>query len=77
MGRNSGVLIIWWAAGGVDPRVFNSLNVNTRSNVKFAEYFCHTSKFYNSAVPSMTRALNRHKNIAETITTNSGMIISV
>ena len=34
--------------------------VDTRNRKTFKEYFCHTVKFYNSAIPSMTRALNEH-----------------
>ena len=34
--------------------------VNTRHKNKFKEYFCRTSKYYNSSVPYMTRALNKH-----------------
>ena len=36
----------------------NSSIVNTRHKLEFKEYFCHTSKFYNSAVPAMVRSLN-------------------
>ena len=35
-------------------------NVDTRNRKKYAEYFCRSAKYYNSAVPSMTRALNKH-----------------
>ena len=38
----------------------NPSEVNTRYRKKYAEYFCHSARFYNSAVPSMTRALNLH-----------------
>ena len=34
--------------------------VNTRNRKYFQEYFCCTQKYYNSAIPSMTRALNEH-----------------
>ena len=34
--------------------------VNTRSRYIFREYFCRSTKYYNSAVPWMTRALNEH-----------------
>ena len=34
--------------------------VNTRNRKYFKEYFCRTQKYYNSAIPSMTRALNEH-----------------
>ena len=34
--------------------------VNTRHRKKFTEYFCRTSKYYNSSVPHMTRALNKY-----------------
>ena len=33
---------------------------NTRNKKKFKEYRCHTVKFFNSAIPSMTRSLNEH-----------------
>ena len=54
--------------------------VNTRHKKKFVEYFCHTTKYYNSAVPHMTRALNTHfsrKSDKIVITTKSGIVISV
>ena len=54
--------------------------VKTRSKKKFVEYLCHSTKFYKSAVPYMTRALNKHENELPdkvTITTNSGILISV
>ena len=35
-------------------------NVNTRNRKKYAEYFCRSAKYYNSAVPNMTRAVNEH-----------------
>ena len=35
-------------------------NVNTRNRKPHTEYFCRSAKYYNSAVPSMTRALNKH-----------------
>ena len=38
----------------------SSSNVNTRNKKKYKEYFCRSSKYYNSAVPSMTRALNKY-----------------
>ena len=38
----------------------NQSSTNTRFRQKFEEYFCRTAKYYNSAVPSMTRALNKH-----------------
>ena len=34
--------------------------VNTRHRKKFTKYFCRTSKYYNSSVPHMTRALNKY-----------------
>jgi hypothetical protein len=36
----------------------NQSNVNTRYRNKFLEYLCHTVKYYNSAIPYMTRSLN-------------------
>ena len=38
----------------------NQSVIDTRHRKKYLEYFCHTSKYYNSAIPSMTRALNKH-----------------
>ena len=38
----------------------SSSNVDTRNRKKYAEYFCRSAKYYKSAVPSMTRALNKH-----------------
>ena len=38
----------------------NTSVVDTRFRPKFKEYKCVSSKFYNSAVPYMTRALNQH-----------------
>ena len=38
----------------------NRSNANTRNRKMFTEYCCHSVKFYNSAIPSMTRALNAH-----------------
>ena len=37
----------------------NQSSVNTRFRNKFKEYFCYSAKFYTSAIPSMTRALNK------------------
>ena len=36
----------------------NLSSADTRHKKKFKEYFCHSTKFYNSAIPSMTRSLN-------------------
>ena len=36
----------------------NENQANTRFRKKFIEYKCRGSKFYNSAIPAMTRALN-------------------
>ena len=38
----------------------SSSSVNTRNKKKFKEYFCRSAKYYNSAVPSMTRELNKY-----------------
>ena len=38
----------------------SSSNVDTRNRKKYAEYFCQSAKYYKIAVPSMTRALNKH-----------------
>ena len=35
-------------------------DVNTRYKKKFQEYFCRSSKYYNSAIPYMTRKLNNY-----------------
>ena len=62
----------------VNPNV-----VNTRFRKHFKEYKCKGSKFYNSAVPSMLRALNKHNMQLEgsggevTVTTNSGIVLTV
>ena len=37
----------------------NESQANTRFRKKFVEYKCRGSKFYNSAIPAMTRALNQ------------------
>ena len=36
----------------------NESQANTRFRKKFIEYKCRGSKFYNSVIPAMTRALN-------------------
>ena len=38
----------------------NQSSTNTCFRHKYEEYFCRTAKYYNSAVPSMTRALHKH-----------------
>ena len=38
---------------------FNSLEHTVSRKTKFLEYNCHTSKYYKSAIPYMTRALNQ------------------
>ena len=57
----------------------NNSQVNTRYRSKFSEYLCFSSKYYNSAVPYMTRALNLHysQKLNNTITTNSGVVIQL
>ena len=57
----------------------NNSQVNTRYRSKFREYLCFSSKYYNSAVPYMTRALNQHqnRNLNNTMTTNSGVVIQL
>ena len=57
----------------------NTSEVDTRYKPKFREYKCITSKFYNSAVPYMTRALNQYysQNYNNTIITNSGNVIQL
>ena len=37
----------------------NVCDINTRNKKTFKEYLCKTTKFYKSAVPAMTRKLNR------------------
>ena len=37
----------------------NSCKIDTRAKKKFKEYQCRTTKYYNSAVPAMTRQLNQ------------------
>ena len=48
--------------------------IDTRHKQKYKEYFCHSAKYYNSAVPHMTRLLNKQPSA---ITTNSGVIIPI
>ena len=58
----------------------NTTSVNTHNKKKYSEYFCHSAKYYKSAVPHMTRLLNSHyENIPEciSITTNSGQVITL
>ena len=58
----------------------NVTYVNTRNKKKYSEYFCHSAKYYKSAVPYMTRLLNSyHEEMPEklSITTNSGLVITV
>ena len=38
----------------------NASTANTRNRKEFNEYFCDTAKFYNRAIPSMTRSLNNY-----------------
>ena len=57
-----------------------STNIDTRQNNKYTEYFCHSAKYYKSAVPYMTRMLNfdnDNKPDKISIITNSGMSIIV
>ena len=55
----------------------------TRFRKQFKEYTCKGSKFYNSTVASMLRALNKHHMQLErsggevTVTTNSGIVLAV
>ena len=55
----------------------NTSEVNTRYRSKFREYLCYSSKYYNSAIPYMTRILNQHysQNYNNSITTTSGLVI--
>ena len=58
----------------------NKCPVETRNKKKFSEYSCKSAKYFNSAVPYMTRLLNSHYEKREdkiTITTNSGLVITV
>ena len=48
--------------------------LDTRHKRKFVEYFCHTTKYYNSAVLYITRQLNLPSE-KTTLTTNSGLVI--
>ena len=47
----------------------NTCQIDLRTKTKFNEYKCRTTKFYNSAVPAMTRQLNK----AITTTTNTAL----
>ena len=54
--------------------------METRNKKNFLEYFCHTTKYYNSPVPYMTRLLNQTSEKTQdkiSITTNSGLVIVV
>ena len=57
--------------------------LNTRKNNKYHEYLCRGARFYHSAVPSMTRALNASQiqpagaNRTVSLTTRSGFVITV
>ena len=55
----------------------NQSTVETRGRNKYQEYICFTMRYYNSAVPYMTRLLNSQEQTTKTdsITTKSGMII--
>jgi hypothetical protein len=53
----------WAIQAQQDPKhshLFNINTNNTRRSSKFIEPLCRTTKFYKSAIPSMTRALNQH-----------------
>ena len=55
----------WAIKAQADPKhadIFplNKSTVNTRHRKNFREYFYHTVKYYNSAIPHMTRSLNQH-----------------
>ena len=55
-------------------------HINTRHKKTFTEYLCHTTKYFDSAVPYMTRILNAHIGSRPekiSITTNSGDIINL
>ena len=80
--------LIWAIKAETNPQhshlfPLNPSLVQTRFRKQFKEYNCKGSKFYDSAVPSMVRALNNHntqigRNEGEvTATTNSGIVINV
>jgi hypothetical protein len=57
-----------------------STDIDTRQKYKYIEYFCHSAKYYKSAVPYMTRMLNLHNDNKPhkiTLVTNSGISIIV
>ena len=59
------VFLKWAIKAQNDPKhshlfPISERTVHTRHRKKFTEYFCRTSKYYNSSVPSMTRALNKY-----------------
>jgi hypothetical protein len=57
---------LWWSLKAqlnpkhADMFPLNQSTVNTRHRKKFKEYYCHTAKYYKSAIPSMTRSLNEY-----------------
>ena len=58
----------------------NTSKVDTRQKRKFVEYFCHSAKYFKSAVPYMARMLNTYyesKPDKMTIVTNSGVSITM
>jgi hypothetical protein len=53
----------WAIKAQLDPKhshLFKENTNNTRRKSKFIEPLCRTTKYYKSAIPSMTRALNQY-----------------
>ena len=53
----------WAIKAQQDPKnsnLFKPNTNNTRQKLRFMEPLCRTTKYYKSAIPSMTRALNQH-----------------
>ena len=53
----------WAIKAQQDPKhahLFKLNENNTRRKSKFIEPLCRTTKYYKSAIPNMTRALNKH-----------------
>ena len=55
--------LLWALKAQLNPKhsdlfPLNESTANTRNRNKFKEYFCHTAKYFNSAIPSMTRSMN-------------------
>ena len=57
------VCLKWAIKAQKDPKhshLFKPNTNNTRQQTKFIEPLCRTTRYYRSAIPSITRALNKH-----------------